>query len=129
MDYFTVCCFGAVGSGKKPSMPKLGGGESLRSPSRTSQGVWTVWCDYSPHQKSVIHFTSALVTKPIMFSTESEWPNDNFEVLRMTLLPLMIFFPADGKGEVHVPFPGQPQSSFKFTFSQHFLNCHLGRRK
>lgn len=47
----------------------------------------------------------------------------------MTLLPLLVFFSTDGKGEVCVLFIGQPQSSFSFIFSHDFLNCHLWRGK
>lgn len=56
---------------------------------------------------------------------ETQWPNNIFTVLQMTLLPLQVFFPPDGKGEVCVLFIGQPQSSFNFIFSQDFLNGHL----
>jgi len=58
-------------------------------------------------------------------SVTSQWPNDIFTVLRRTLLPLLVSFPTDGKGEVCVLFTGQPQSSFSFIFGQDFLNVHL----
>lgn len=73
----------------------------------------------------IYFFTITLVTKPVTFPMDLQCPNDIFTVLRMTLLPLPVFFPTDGKGEVCVLFVAQPQSAFNFIISQDFLNCYL----
>lgn len=115
--------------GQAETGPKLWGEESVCSSSETPWGLQSVWCDCSLYPSFVTHFTSDLVMNTVTVFHGNQWPNDIFIVLRMTLLPLLVFFSTDGKGEISVLFIGQPQSTFSFIFSHDFLNCHLWRGK